>query len=812
MTLSDPASGNGSRTLPLILAGPMLRHVASDSVTVWIALQHPRTVYLRILEFSELIPTPTEHTLTAASTIELGPHLHVACVTAHYCSLEAHTIYGYDLKFGNLDGTNQTSWLFKDDVDGLLGAGDYQPTLVYDNWKWPTFSLSPIDLNDLRIVHGSCRKPHGEGADALAACDIMIERANAASSDIATFAQTRPHLLFLSGDQIYADDVANDLLSLLTNIACTVMEEEKLPNGKKLSDYPPGERLPYINSTFTSIKKAILPDSWVNDDAGLSSGHADSHLIGFGEFCAMYLCVWSNALWPSVDGLTGSTSGETKERKALKSFLSDLPRVRRALANIPVYMIFDDHDVTDDWYLTRKWTERAVSSAKGVQIIENGLLSFAVFQAWGNVPEPFSIDSPGDELLRAIDSKSPNQFPRETLKNLLNIPSFENGYLEWPIANADVDCIPFYFRIARGNAFEVLVLDTRTQRGFGGDIEPPHLLSNPSLIKQLEQTSAMGTQKLTFVVSPVPLWPHPVADLAQDHLSFPAQIMEKGSQDSIESIDNEHWRLQPSTMQRFLAKLAVRNQSKLDDHPKRIVILSGDVHYALATTAHYWAKKPYKQSSPGTKAIFVNFVASGCKNEDSKTRTIGALGYGSVESRSSPIIDDNNSSPEYLWAGWEGPITEAIRNAIDPSSTMPYDDNAEGPGLIEFDNNSFTLSNLTQVQHPDWLFRVDYLPGMQNKFSPLVLDCLDDTTPEMVGLFLTYNKYMNVIGGSNVGEIVVDWGTIKTIKQRTWWSLENDNAQSGPCPATEHEAELELIYPIPEINNQYFGGGGDDGK
>ena len=30
---------------------------------------------------------------------------------------------------------------------------------------------------------------------------------------------------------------------------------------------------------------------------------------------------------------------------------------RKVLAHLPSFMIFDDHDVTDDWNFSRKWVE-----------------------------------------------------------------------------------------------------------------------------------------------------------------------------------------------------------------------------------------------------------------------------------------------------------------------------------------------------------------------------------------------------------------------------------------------------------------------
>ena len=60
--------------------------------------------------------------------------------------------------------------------------------------------------------------------------------------------------------------------------------------------------------------------------------------------------------------------------------------MRRALANVPTYMVFDDHDVTDDWNLGRAWRDRVFTSPLGRRIVMNALVAYAVFQDWGNDP------------------------------------------------------------------------------------------------------------------------------------------------------------------------------------------------------------------------------------------------------------------------------------------------------------------------------------------------------------------------------------------------------------------------------------------
>jgi hypothetical protein len=185
----------------------------------------------------------------------------------------------------------------------------------------------------------------------------------------------------------------------------------------------------------------------------MTTTDGESQLYSFGEFAAMYLMVWSNACWPLPtewpkakdvfappgppgkvtpapeyefpmvwDALTADDVGEKegttykdcadKEGAALEAcvllqrqkkiekrhamkveqltrFYEALPKVRRTLANVPTYMIMDDHDVTDDWNLNPMWVERVNKTAFGRAILRNGLAAYAVFQDWGNDPVRF---------------------------------------------------------------------------------------------------------------------------------------------------------------------------------------------------------------------------------------------------------------------------------------------------------------------------------------------------------------------------------------------------------------------------------------
>ncbi len=77
-------------------------------------------------------------------------------------------------------------------------------------------------------------------------------------------------------------------------------------------------------------------------------------------------------VWPVYRSLHG-------QLRDIRKYALGQPKVRRALANVPTYMIFDDHDVTDDWNLNPEWCKRVFAADAvrkqplGRQIVRNAL-------------------------------------------------------------------------------------------------------------------------------------------------------------------------------------------------------------------------------------------------------------------------------------------------------------------------------------------------------------------------------------------------------------------------------------------------------
>ena len=384
-------------SLPLVICGPILRRTERQRVSVWIAFQRSASgIELKVYD----TPNPPAGATPAlvgppATAIQLGDRLFVALVTADQPTnpgafLVPGRIYGYDVTLGSeSDATLATPGILSAPASAAGGID----RITYGSFALPSFVLPAEDVAGLQLVHGSCRKPHGGRTDALRALDSLLTERHADPG-------LRPQQLFQTGDQIYADDVADPLLHMVVDAQDTLLGwSEPLPGNPPAAALAVGER----QATTTA--------------AGLSSDEAKSHLIRLGEYYSMYLLAWSDVLWPApadlpdfavvhpglpqVEPVVSDTMGRSarvtgtvrttrysnfvSELVRITEFQRSLPFARKALANIPSYMVFDDHEVTDDWFLTGGWCARALQ-AGGLarRVIQNALSAFAVFQAWGN--------------------------------------------------------------------------------------------------------------------------------------------------------------------------------------------------------------------------------------------------------------------------------------------------------------------------------------------------------------------------------------------------------------------------------------------
>ena len=153
-----------------VLAGPIVRRVEQQLVSVWIALRKPATGKLSVWEGVKTgdASSGTELITGSVDTISVGAELHLALVVAILPDnpgeqLKSDTLYSYDLEVKE-PGTASGQRLLQ---LGLLGDADSKGNkcpepLGYKKRRLPAFSIPPSDIGKLHLLQGSCRMPHAD--------------------------------------------------------------------------------------------------------------------------------------------------------------------------------------------------------------------------------------------------------------------------------------------------------------------------------------------------------------------------------------------------------------------------------------------------------------------------------------------------------------------------------------------------------------------------------------------------------------------------------------------------------------------------
>lgn len=521
-----------------MLAGPVLRRLEPDRLVLWLVGSAPLDLSL------VLAPTagaPRRLALDARScrVLRVGRQ---ACVhlidVALPEPLPEDTLIEYDLllKLGDGQEAGIAQW-----APHLLHAGAMRPNLV-------------LRSRSDNILFGSCRKPHHPAPDGLARADALL----AARIDRA---DERPAMLMLCGDQVYADDVAGPTLAAIHALVERLGLYGESLQGAVVAD---SEAL-YRHPAAYYRREELLPAFKSNDALRdrffggkekpiFTTANAHNHLVTLAEVMAMYLLVWSPVPWqlvadaPPPELAPRHAQRWRRESQALAGFRRDLPQAARLLAHVQTLMIFDDHDITDDWNLSARWESTAYEHPFSRRIVGNALIAYMLCQGWGNRPDVFA--APLDDMAAlaataAADNRLDGTRQDALIQRLLS-------FRQWD----------FVLRTKP----TVIVLDTRTRRwrNRGRPGHPSGLMDWESLTQLqhelLDETAAV-------IVSPSPMFGVKLIEVIQRLATFAGLAL---------TVDAENW------MAHRGAASSMLNIFRHSRTPANYVVLSGDVHYSFA--------------------------------------------------------------------------------------------------------------------------------------------------------------------------------------------------------------------------------------
>ncbi|CCK30396.1 hypothetical protein BN159_6017 [Streptomyces davaonensis JCM 4913] len=239
------------------------------------------------------------------------------------------------------------------------------------------------------------------------------------------------------------------------------------------------------------------------------------------------------------------------------------PEVRWLLSTVPSCMIFDDHDVIDDWNTSAAWLADMRATPWWRERLLSGLMSYWVHQHLGNLTP---AELAADPLYAAV---------RETPDGTDELRSFACK------ADADPASVRWSYRRDFGRV-RLLMIDTRAARVLDED---SRAMIHPGEAEWLRAQMADGRGDYDHLLIGTSL-PWLLPHLVHDAEAWDAALCrgERGERWARfgerlrRAADLEHWAAFPASFEELAE--ALREAGSGPGAPATVCVLSGDVHHA----------------------------------------------------------------------------------------------------------------------------------------------------------------------------------------------------------------------------------------
>jgi PhoD-like phosphatase len=310
------------------------------------------------------------------------------------------------------------------------------------------------------------------------------------------------------------------------------------------------------------------------------------------------------------------------------------PLIRWLFSTVSTSMVWDDHDMSDDWNISRSWHEEMERKEWWHERAVDGIMSYWIYQHIGNL-SPRDLDEENEIYAKVRGNPDATNVLRDWARS---IDATAAG-TRWSYCR-DIDGVRALFMDSR--AARVLTRERRSMfddevwdwivEHASGDFD--HLL--------------IGTT-VPYLLSPafhyLEAWNERLCDGDGDGL------VAKASEKLRRALDFDHWAAFQYSFHRMRELLEEVGSGKRGKPPASIVILSGDVHHAYLFDIAF-------RKDAGVESRVVQAVCSPYRNPlDDKERRVVRAGF----SRSAEVLarglarSTGTPDPGIRWRCLEGP-------------------------------------------------------------------------------------------------------------------------------------------------------------
>jgi DNA-binding transcriptional regulator YhcF (GntR family) len=441
---------------PVLVLGPLLRHVDPVSATVWVEADRPCTVDV------------------------LGRTARTFCVGGHHYAL----VVVEDLE----PGSTTPYEVHLDDVRVWPPQDTTFP---------PSRIRTPGGEGAFRIAFGSCRYASPRTVEDSEG--IPPDALDLYASQVAALPEERwPDALVLLGDQVYADELTKHTKSLL----------------HRRRDREQAARSP------------------------------DDEVADFEEYTRLYYESWQD------------------------------PQVRWLLSTIPSSMIFDDHEMIDDWNTSAAWRATTSQEPWWRGRITGGLSSYWVYQHLGNLSLQELAENKTWQAIQGMSADDPTRDAEPMLREMAELADAEPATIRWSFVRHWGDA-------------RLIMVDSRA----GRVLEEQHrrMLDEDEFAwveAAMRRAVDEGVEHLILGTSLPWLLPHAIHNLERwnETLNVRHHGRRRGriAEAIRQAADLEHWAAFGHSFERLGEAVTRVARGEYGRAPSTALVLSGDVHHAYA--------------------------------------------------------------------------------------------------------------------------------------------------------------------------------------------------------------------------------------
>jgi hypothetical protein len=298
----------------------------------------------------------------------------------------------------------------------------------------------------------------------------------------------------------------------------------------------------------------------------------------------------------------------------------------RALAQMPTYMLFDDHEITDDWNFDKTWVDIILDQRDMYhywpKTIADGLSAYWLYQGWCNLRPDTWAGDPRTKIL--LDAQKSGHDALPELRRLMHDKVVKNaGHPNWTH-----DEVMFNYQLPMSEP-TFLVPDLRTRRLLEPNHDKSQTLDDTQmgwLKKQLKAAEGHAA----FVVFSTPYFLPRAVSFAMRHPLFSDALAHLGPEhifwDLMQDDRFEEAMRRDSDMEHMVVDKTWDDFRKLVDdlqnsvtHLKTIVMLSGDVHFSYGMLGRAPADERLRDGMPDWHAYpeMLQLVSSAFRNKPS---------------------------------------------------------------------------------------------------------------------------------------------------------------------------------------------------